>query len=715
MALDDAMAPVSPEDGGEEAAADALPAPAYLSSAGRRHPPHVEQLFRWSDPTRTINICEELLDRSDGEGLLGRIGQTCYRQYVIDDNSRDAWKRRTRRAMDLATQIVGAKKTSPWPDASNIIYPMVSTAAIQFAARAYPAIIAGVDVVKGSIIGGDDGVPLRDPSTGEPIIDPETGEPAWQMPPGAKQARAQRIGDHMSWQLLDEQPEWEPETDRLLHILPIVGSVFRKSFFDAKEEHNTALLVLADHLVINYRAKSLETAPRITEEIKLYPIEIEEAQRAGVFLRHDFGMAQNGDGDEDAPHDFLEQHRRLDLDEDGYAEPYIVTFHKETTKVVRIVPRFDAEGIILGGVDKQVRRIVPVEYYTQYDFLPNPDGGIYGIGLGELLNPINEAVNTTLNQIFDAGTLQNSGGGFIGKGLSLHSGSVRFKPGEYKVVNALGSTVRDAIVPLQFPGPSSVLFQLLGLLIEAGKELASNTEVLSGTQSQANVPATTTLALIEQGLKVFTAVYKRIYRSLKSEFRKQFRLNRLYLTPQSQYRVRDEWRAIAQQDYVDGAGVAPVSDPSMVSDMQQLARAQFIRETMGHPLVDQREALMRLFKAAKVEDVDKLIKREEPTDPAVVAKAMELALRSIEVKARAVNQMAAAVKALAEADVKVNEDFRRWLPVQLDMMKQQMETLDDDGTAGSGQPGTPGQGNPPVGLPGMAAPPGNQAVPGLSP
>ena len=699
---DATVIPEEVEGGGE----NMLAAPPTVP--GSEHPEHVQRLYRWSDPALTINLCDELIAMPDGEGLLGRIGQTAIRQYDIDETSRTEWKTKTKAAMDLAMQITGAK-TSPWPGASNIVYPLVSAAAIQFAARAYPAIVAGKDVVKGVVVGDDKGEPVIDPQSGGQMADPETGQPMWLKYPGVKQARSERIGQHMSWQLLEDQPEWELETDKLLHILPIVGCIFRKSYFDPEEDRNVAVLVLADHLVINYRAKSLETAPRLTEIIKLYPVEIEESQRSGVFLEHDFGQATDGSGDEDAPHEFLEQHRRIDLDEDGYPEPYIVTVHKATAKVVRIVPRYDPEGIMLSGLDKQVRRISPIHYYTQYNFLPNPDGGIYGIGLGQLLDPINQSVNTTLNQMFDAASMQNSGGGFVGKGLSLHSGSLRFKLGEWKIVNALGSTVRDAVVPLTFQGPSPVLFQLLGFMIDAGKELSSNTEVLSGAQRQANVPATTTLALIEQGLKVFTAVYKRIYRSLKSEYDKQFRLNRIYLDRDTRYRYRDEWKVIQRQDYVDGSGVEPVSDPAMVSDMQQLAKAELLKGFLNDPLIDRKEVLTRIFAAVKLEDPEKLLKQEPDKNPELMLKSMEVALNTIKIRAAAINQMAQAIEHLAKSDVMVNEDFRSWIGTQLDIMKSSGESLDDE-QQGAGAAGPRNQAG---GVPVLAPPPGNAAVPQL--
>ena len=172
---------------------------------------------------------------------------------------------------------VAQEKSFPWPKASNVIYPALTIAAIQFGARSYPAIVQGRNVVKGIVIGPDKGIPQISPQDGTPLVQmTEQGpQPLWAVPPGGKLERADRIGEHMSWQLLEEMKEWARETDRMLHMLPIIGTVFRKSYFDPGFQCNRSVMVTAQNLVINYWAKSLETAARGSEEIKLYPREIE--------------------------------------------------------------------------------------------------------------------------------------------------------------------------------------------------------------------------------------------------------------------------------------------------------------------------------------------------------------------------------------------------------------------------------------------------------
>jgi chaperonin GroES len=683
------------------APADSGAAPALVTEENTPNIQQHQKLLGW---IKSKNIAEDL-----DAATLTKIGVRVVKEYKIDDTSRSEWKDKTERAMDLAMQVA-KEKQFPWPKAANVIYPLMTTASIQFAARAYPAIVANRSVVKGVVIGADEGEPQIGPN-GKPVTYPAPdGSPQimWKTPPGAKQVKADGIGEHMSWQLLDEQPEWEPETDTLLHILPIVGCDFRKSYFDPGKGRNASLRVSAMNLIINYHAKSLETAPRLTEEIKYYPIEIEEQERAGLFLTppNAYGHADDAqEGDEDAPRTYLEQHRYWDLDEDGYPEPYIVTVHLKSEQVVRIVARYDADGIQFSQLTHKIVKIDPIHYYTKYDFLPNPDGGIYGIGFGQLLRPLNEAVNTTLNQLIDAGTLQNAGGGFIGKGLSMNAGAIRFQLGEYKVVNVTGGNVRENIVPLPFPGPSPVLFQLLGMLIESGKEVAAIKDILTGEGGNANTPATTTLALIEQGLKVFTAIYKRVHRSLKSELNKLYRLNRIYGDEKSQYKVGDTWKIITKQDYILGSGVEPVSDPTMVSDMQRLGRAQFLMQFANDPWCDGREIRKRIMDAASIDGVDKILLQKPPPNPAIAVKGMELEQSGEKVKAEVnwrkaqeVQAYSQAILNLANADAAVGDIHLQWLNNTLRVWEAQFDAANTPGNPEQGQSGgiAPGAPTPPA-------------------
>ena len=699
-----------------------MPAPYIQGGAngsfGGRQQDH-QKLIEWiSHP----NIATELSDEENNA-----IGSRVRREFDIDLGTRSDWEAQAELYMDLAMQVA-KEKTHPWPKASNIIFPLMTTAAVQFAARAYPAIVQGRNIVKGVVVGPDTGQPQISPQDGTPMVQmtQQGPQPVWAMEPGAKRARADRIGEHMSWQLLEEMTEWEEETDKLLHILPIIGCAFRKSFYDRGRGRNASMLAMPLNVVINFWAKDMERAPRISELLKFYPQEIEEFVRAKLFVEHKYGIAVDANGDDDAPHEFIEQHRLLDLDDDGYAEPYVVTLHKQTSKVARIVARYDAEGVQINRQSGEVVRIEPVHYYTKYDFLPNPKGGIYGVGFGQLLGPINAAVNTTLNMMFDAEHLKITGGGFIGRGLSMHAGSVKFKPNEWKVLNVPGETVRNSIVPLPAPGASAVMFSLLGMLVEAGKEVASVKDALTGETAAATMQPTTLLALIEQGLKVFTAIYKRIHRSAKKEYDKLYRLNRIYLEQQARYRVGDEWKTVTREDYAKSAGVTPVSDPVMVSDMQRMARAQLLQSYQNDPLCDGVEIRKQIFSAAQIEGADKIIHGQMPPNPQMLAKTAELELKKHDAeariateRARQVNMYAQAVNYLASAtktDASHNLD---WAEHQLDVLRLRMEAANGwatdqqaqggEGEGGEGEQGGPGpQGGPPsaegAGPPGLTPP-----------
>jgi len=634
-------------------------------------------------------------------GVLDKLGQLVIFEFDIDENSRSDWKDKAEKAMKFATQDA-EEKQYPWPKASNIIYPLITQAAIQFNARTYPAIIQNRNVVKGVVWGTDKGTPATEDGkpNGKPKIHPD-GTPIWLSAPGDKRKRADRIGEHMSWQLLEEMKEWEPQTDSMLMQIPIVGGACRKTYRDPIEERNRSLLVPLKNLVWNYHAPSFEDAPRVTEILTLYPHQIEEYERAEVFLPLSYGpggsdetnpeMAQSGD--EDAPHVFLEQHRRYDLDDDGYPEPYVVTVHKRSGKVVRIVARYDEEGIQVakgpdvdedddGAVDddkdirdeEEITKISPVEHYTLIPFLPNPDGGSYPVGFGHLLRPLNEAINTTLNQMFDAGHLQNAGGGFVSDQLSISSGPVAFQVGKYVRVGSKGQAIRDAVFPMPFQGPSPVLFQLLGMLMSSGKEVASTMEILAGDAAKSNASPTTVLALIEQGLTVYTAIHKRIYRALKSEFNKIYRLNRIHIKDAHRYQVGDEWREIEPDDYRLGGGVDPIADPTMITDMQKLARAQILLGFKGDPLINQKEIYTRLFDAASIDRVEDIFAPPNPKAAQLEEMATEHAMAELgRLRAAELKDNSQAYLNMAMTAAKANGPQMDWINAQLRIMEMHIE------------------------------------------
>lgn len=550
-----------------------------------------------------VNIAEEL-----DQELLDKIGQEVYEGFKRDLQSKEGWDAQVDEWIKLATQVV-EQRSYPWPKASNVKYPLLAIGAMQFAARAYPSLIpSDGKIVQFRVVGAD--------------------------PQGLKASKADKLAKHMNYQLLEDMGDWEEEMDRLLIQLPVVGCLFKKTYFDVIQKKNVSKLVGPKDLVVNYWATSLEEAHRKTEIILMTKNRLKEMQNQKLYLEiEDIPEPQNlpdiptivnvhgnqtpGQSDAATPYIILEQHTFWDIDGDGYQEPYIITVELQTKKVIRIVARFDSDGIVQDE-DGKVIAIKPVEYYTKYGFVPNPDGGFYDIGFGHLLGPINKSVNTIVNQLIDAGSLANLQAGFIGKGLRLKLGKTSFTPGEWKEVNAIGDDIKKNIFPLPVQPPSEVLFKLLGMLVESGRELASVAEIFTGKMPGQNTPATTTQASIEQGMKVFTAIYKRTWRALVKEFKKLFRLNSLYEENFEKAKlVLDE--EISKEDYnIKSYDVCPTADPTAVSTTQKMLKAQALLELLPLGTISPIEATRRMLEAQEQPNLQTLMQQQQPqVDPKV--------------------------------------------------------------------------------------------------
>lgn len=564
----------------------------------------------------------ELLDEDD---LIG-IGDEAHKGFTSDLDSRSPWEKDLTNWTKLALQI-SEEKTYPWPNAANIKYPLLATAAMQFAARAYPTLVpSDGKVVKCKVIGSD--------------------------PEGQKAERARRISTHMSYQVLFEMEDWEEDMDKLLISLPIAGTCFKKTYWDSSKQRNCSKLVLPKFLVVNYNARNLEDAERVSEVLYLTKRQVKERQNRKIYLDVDLpdpdgnvldetikkSFMNAASDDTTTPYMFIEQHAYLDLDDDGYSEPYIITFEHESKKVVRIVPRFDADSTTIDENSKVIS-IDAKQYYTKYSFIPNPDGGFYDIGFGRLLGPLNESANTIINQLVDAGSLSNMQAGFIGKGLRIKMGEAKFQPGEWKAVNAVGDDLKKQIFPLPVREPSSVLFQLLDLLLKSGKELASVAEIFVGKMPGQNTPATTTMATIEQGMKVFTAVYKRVYRSLAKEFQKLYLLNREYMNPEEYIDVLDE--PVPQEDYQGSENdIIPGADPTAVSSQEKQAKIQAVMQLLQLGTIDPMAVTKLYLEAHDIPNAEKLMKQPQPPQPDPKAQALQMKAQIDQQKAQVDMQMA---------------------------------------------------------------------------
>lgn len=538
----------------------------------------------------------ELID----EDKLIEIASQVQSGYDEDVNSRKEWAVRQDEDMKLALQVQESKST-PWPNASNFKYPLLTTATMQFGARSYPSLVTSPSIVKGRVTGFD-----------------LTGD---------KAKSADRVGKHMSYQLIEEMDNWEEDMDRLCLSIPIVGCMFKKTYFSPSKSKNVSELVYPKHLVVNYWTKYLKDAPRITHEIHLSENDIYERIESGLFTDQDYTKDQIEEdttqnevhglqtpSDDTTPYLFLEQHTWLDLDDDGYKEPYIVTICNG--KVARIVAGFDLDSVTVR--DDQVIRIERIEYFTKYGFVPSPDGSFYDVGFGLLLGGINDSINTTVNQLHDAGTMSNRAGGFLGRGAKLKGGKHTFKPFEWQQIQSTGEDLRKNIVPLPVREPSNVLFSLLGLMIEAGKELSSTVPMMVGQNPGQNQPATTSMAVVEQGSKVYSSIFKRLHRACHQELKKLKRLNRLYLPPESYFQVLDKEEEgmdkIFQKDYgEDVTDVQLYSDPNIISETHRLIKAQQVSEMMQQNLIPNPEAAAKIIlEAMDLPNIEELLTPPPP-------------------------------------------------------------------------------------------------------
>ena len=528
---------------------------------------------------KSINIAEELDDSK-----LQKIGDTLRHAYDEAESERADWLSDNEKAMKLASQhSEGAK----WAGEKtfDVMYPIISGACIQFAARAYPNIIKGKDVVK-----------CDTPGFNQPGVED----------------RANRMAKFLNYQLLNLIPSWPDQTDQMLYALPVMGSHFRKTYYS-----DTGIIsenVPAADLVIPYKAKSLNDASIVTQKIVLKKNDVISRQRTGMYLNikpQDLGFTDD-DKDEQT---FLEHHCWLDLDDDDFKEPYVVVTHEDTNKVMRITARFNVDDVRFNEKD-EVYYIKPVQYFTRYIFMPAFDGGVYGMGFGRLLGPLNDTVNAVINQLLDAGALRNRQGGFIGMDFRLGSNeSMYFKLGEWKRVRFSGDDIRKNMVPLPTNEPSAVLFQLLGVMVDAAKEMSSVSELLSGEQKQANVPASTTQALIEQGLKVFSSIYQRIWRSLKQEVSLIRDLNFVYPNDDLYMAVINQQASMKEDFFPDDFDVVPIVDETEITELQKVAKATSLLDMKGQGYNDA-EIDRRYMDAIGIENIETIIPEQKEPDPA---------------------------------------------------------------------------------------------------
>lgn len=542
-----------------------------------------------------------LTDKFSDEDLA-KIGAEVYEGYRRDKASRARWERRNEAGMDLALQIQKSK-SFPWPNCANVAFPLVTISAMQFHARAYPAIISDEDTVKCKVNGED--------------------------PTGQITQRADRVSTHMSWQVKEEDTAWEDQHDRGLLNLAIIGCNFMKTYWEPLHRTNVSELVLAKDLVVNYWTKTIETAPRVTQLLSLHRNTIHERVRRGTFRdvleeawylsppprNEDDGQRAKQDQrqglnppqpDDTTPFCCLEQHVLMDLDGDHYAEPYIITIEESSKTVLRIVTAFDREEDVERDDADRIIAVHRMQYFTKYPFIPSPDGGFYDIGFGVLLGPLNESVNSAINQIFDAGTMATTAGGFLGRGVKIRGGVQSFSPFGWNHLDSSGEDLQKGIYPLPVREPSSVLFQLLSLLINYTNRISGANDMMVGENPGQNTPAETSRSMIQEGMKIYNAIFKRIWRSMKEEFRKRYVINAIYLPRKFSFGPTGSW--VLKEDYLDNPNnISPSADPNIASEGEALVKAQNLKAAAAStPGYDPEAVERRFLRALKVPGIDEV-------------------------------------------------------------------------------------------------------------
>lgn len=572
------------------------------------------------------NNVADLLDEKELTEIAGKVIDG----FEQDEGTTMEWRDVTEKAMEIAQQVL-TQTNEPLSLGSNVKYPAITQSSIEFASRTYPNFVKGDRIAKFRVVG--------------------TQANEFML------ARASRVERFISYKMM-HKTDWEDQTDKLLHMLPVVGTVFKKVYYDPISDSPVTELCSPFDVVVNHNVESLKKAPRITHILEMSKNDIKEKMTAELFSEIDLKkVTPSGDSynfyDSDTvevekdTYTVLEQHCYHDLDGDGYEEPYIITVMPDSRKVLRIVANFKEDDVIKTS-NGDVLRINNETYFVDYHFIRNPDGGFYSLGLGQLLYPINEAINTVINQLIDAGTLNNLQGGFIGRALRIKSGELKVKMGEWKSIDTPpNSKISDHIYPLPTKEPSPTLFQLLGLLIETVKDLARVNEATQGNQLAQNAPVGSVMTLVEQGLVVFNAIEKRIYRSFKKELEQIYKIYYYYLDDVDYQMVLNEPAIVTEDFKLSDMDITPVANPGNSSTAQRLAKAQAVANLPSIPPQLKDKLFLEALEFSESE-IQQLIPPPQPNPQAEAMAQAEIAIKQAEAK-----------KLSQEPDIKMADVMRK--------------------------------------------------------
>ena len=544
------------------------------------------------------NLAELLPD-----DVLEPIGNEMTQNYMDYKASRKEWEQSYVSGLDL----LGFKyenRTEPFQGASGATHPVLAEAVTQFQAQAYKELLPADGPVRTQVIG------VKNPGT---------------------EQQANRVKDFMNYLIMDQMKEYEAEFDSMLFHLPLAGSTFKKVYYDVNMGRAVSKFVPADELIVPYTATSLDDAEAIIHKVKISENELRKQQVNGFYRDVELGPPGTDSNDELAKKEreldgtkktgknepvytLLECHVNLDLE--GFEEvgadgeptgiklPYLVTVEEGNRKVLSIRRNYAPD-------DLKKRKI---QYFVHFKFLPGL--GFYGFGLIHMIGGLSRTATSALRQLLDAGTLSNLPAGFKQRGVRVRDEASPIQPGEFKDVDAPGGNLRDAFFPLPYKEPSQTLLNLLGIVVNAGQRFAAIADMQVGDGNQ-GAAVGTTIALLERGSRVMSAIHKRCYAAMKNEFKLLSKVVAQYLPPEYPYDVVGGQRNIKQTDFDDRVDVIPVADPNIFSMSQRitLAQTQLQIATSNPQLHNMYQIYRNMYNAIGVKDVDAVLPPPAPTAP----------------------------------------------------------------------------------------------------
>ena len=546
------------------------------------------------------------------EDELIRIGEEVYEKYEADKESRAEWESMFERGFDL----LGLKleeTTEPFEGAATAVHPLLIESAVKFQSRASQELFPSSGPVKAQVLG-------------DVTVD--------------KQRQGNRVQNFMNYQLTEQMPEYFDEFERMLFHLPLIGSSFKKIYYDASVERPVSEFVPIDQFYVSYYATDLRRADRYTHVLYRSPREIASAMYSGMYAEIDLpdayipeqsDLTQKMDtvlglspsSDTDMQYVLLEQHCYLDIEGLGYECPYIVTIEETSRKVLSIRRNWNED-------DKTKQKKM---FFTHYRFVPG--FGFYGLGLIHFLGNLTMSATAAMRNLIDAGQFANLPGGFKAKGVRVVGDNDPIAPGEFKEVEATGMDLSRSIVPLPYKEPSGTLFQMLQFVAGAGQKFADTTEQVI-TEGSNYGPVGTTMALLEASSKFFSAIHKRLHKSQRDEFKILARINYESLPPKYPYDVPGISEAVFKRDFDGRVDVLPVSDPNIPSSAHRLMMAQMVMQQaqQSPPGMFNMEELNRtLLNAANIPNLDRILPEKPQAQPLDPVTDIEAATKGLPIKA----------------------------------------------------------------------------------